>query len=362
MELSQMDDLDDVIKSVQELESRLLKAILGSFFFSLLPVATVIDRSDWSFRAIVELLGGLMGAAGFLAAYLGSVRHPLQESDVLQSYPRYWGVNATVVFFLAAAMLYLFYVYGKASDPATLLFLAAGNFLTFYGFATAALRIRPANRQKLVWSSMTVAQRVAWVKDQNEREQEAREFQRTAEELKQKIAAGTEDINRDLKRLKANERKRKIRAFFRAVFLSPTYGLRRRLGLLTYDEYFAELESRKYVQEYIEEANQMTIQRVRRNEVKPLNLEGSGLDIFPVDSWKVVIVDAALDGATAKNLLEKLGPLAAGDKGKLTGIMVAIGSAAKVTYEAREALHASGVEVVDERPNPSIGNQAAAVK
>jgi hypothetical protein len=72
-----------------------------------------------------------MGAAGFLAAYLGSIRNPLEEPHALEWYPLLWGTWATVIFSGAGAMLYLFYVYGKASDPTSLLFLGPGTFWPF---------------------------------------------------------------------------------------------------------------------------------------------------------------------------------------------------------------------------------------
>jgi len=348
---------------VQDLETRLLKAILGSFFFSLLPVAVVFEHSDWSFRAIVELLGGLMGAAGFLAAYLGSIRHPREESGLqqLERHFVFWGTKATVEFSGAAAMLYLFYVFGKSSDPASLLFLSAGNFLAFYGFTETALRIREAETRKLIWSSMTAAQREAWLRDQDEREKQLQEYIEKTKRENEKIKKDIEEVNRDTKRIKAAERAIKVSGFFSRYFLHPTYRLRKRLGLVMAEERFQEREVEKIVQGFFD-AKQSPIKSIRRNEVRPLVLEGSGLNLFPVDGQKVVLIEGALDSAGAKDLLQKLDVLERDDKGKLKDLMAAIGISAKVTYEARELLRDAGIEVVDEKPEAAISNQVVAAE
>jgi hypothetical protein len=175
-------ELDEVLKAVQKLETRLLGAVIGSFLFSL-PVVAVAERSDWSFRAVVELLGGLMGATGFLVAYLRSVRHPMDETHPLEFYPFLWGTRTAVTFFTAAAMLYLFYAFGKESRPESLLFLAAGNFLAFFGFASVVIWLQRAETQKLIWSSMTTDQRIAWVNERLERKQELQRLMEDTQNL-----------------------------------------------------------------------------------------------------------------------------------------------------------------------------------
>jgi short-subunit dehydrogenase len=98
-----------------------------------------------------------------------------------------------------------------------------------------------------------------------------------------------------------------------------------------------------------EQMHQDTIRKIRRNEVRAQVLEGSGLDVFPVDRWKVVLVEGALDSTGAKELSQKLEVLERDDKGKLKGVMAVIGLSANVTHEAREVLREAGAEVVDER-------------
>jgi hypothetical protein len=119
---------------------------------------------------------------------------------------------------------------------------------------------------------------------------------------------------------------------------------------LTTEERFREREADQTVREFIDESHQEPIKRIRRNEVLPLVLEGSGLNVFPVDDWKIVFVESALDSAGAKDLLQKLGVLERDDKGRLKGVMVAISVSAQVSYEARQLLRDAGAEVVQERP------------
>jgi hypothetical protein len=197
---------------------------------------------------------------------------------------------------------------------------------------------------------MTTAQRVAWIKDRNERQQKSQEFLEEMEKTRQQIQRDTKEIHRHLERLKAEERRRKITAFFHALFLGSSYRLRKRLGLLTTEERFREREADQTVREFIDESHQEPIKRIRRNEVLPLVLEGSGLNVFPVDDWKIVFVESALDSAGAKDLLQKLGVLERDDKGRLKGVMVAISVSAQVSYEARQLLRDAGAEVVQERP------------
>jgi hypothetical protein len=350
--MTELKEMDTVLTSVQRLERRLLRAVLGSFLFSLLPVATLAGTADWAFRAEVQLLGSLMGAGGFLAAYVGNIRHPLEEPHPLDFFPIFWGARITLMFSAAAGALYLFYVYGKNADPLSLLFLATGNFIAFYGFATAAIGLQKAERQKAIWSSMTTAQRLEWINRRNERKRKFEEIHDSVAETLQRTKNIIRQFEQEEKQSAAAERAAKRKAFAHAIFIRSTYSLRKKIGLLTLKERTEDMEVEIQLEQYREKANQDVIAKLRRGDAHPLRLEGGQLTAFVVNGWKLIPIDAALDHAGANELLKRIDVFEKDDNRKLKGVMIVVGQSADVSYEARQLLLNAGAKVIDEKLQP----------
>lgn len=289
-----------------------------------------------------------MGVAGCLAAYVGSIRHPLDEPSVLEFHPFLWGIRTTIIFSVAAVMLYLFYLFGKESQPSSLLYLAAGNYFAFYGFSKIVVQLRRAERQRLVWESMTKDERVDWIMNREKRLQEFREFMKRSEKSIRETKKLTEQVYADIKSQKAADRARRREALFEKVLVRPTYRIRERLGLVTSEERWRKREAETRFQQLRDQVQQERIKRVRAGEIRPLLIEGSELKVFPADPWKLILIDGELDTSGSNELIKKMEPLGRNEAGKLSGVMLVIGRTASVTIQARQALSDAGAKVVDE--------------
>ena len=117
---------------------------------------------------------------------------------------------------------------------------------------------------------------------------------------------------------------------------------------MTLNERLCQLETEILFRKVLDEKDQELIRQIRRNEVRPEVLEGSGLNVFPIGARKIVCVDGDLDTAGSQDLLQKLDVLEKDDNGQIKGVIVVIGSSANVTHQARQVLRDARVEVLDE--------------
>ena len=255
-----------------------------------------------------------------------------------------------MVFGVAAVLLYLFFIYGKAGDPASLLFVAAGNFVAFYGFSTAVVGLRRAEQQNLLWAAMTTDQRIAWINERQERQRELRAFTDQTEKLSAEIQTSVKQSQDFLKRMKAGERARKRQARLNAMFARPTYGMRKRVGLLTANERLNELSVELGLKELMSELHQEAIRKIRSGQVKSIPVEKPGIRLYPIDGWKIVVADDRLDSDGAQTLLRGLDGMDRDEAGKILGVRAVIGATGEATLEARRILSDAGIEVIDEVP------------
>jgi hypothetical protein len=356
--------LDELMASMKRLERRLFAHVLGSFAFTLLAVLAQYDRFDVPFKALTELVGGMMGAAGILTCYLGSFRPPEEETDaaILRSRPVLLGVRTGLLLTLAAVAYYWFYRYAAASDDTCLLFLAVANFLFFYGLAAAALAMHEAELRVIIWRSMTPDQRRQWVEAEYERRQQLEELFEQARRFGEQVDRVVADARRRMKQREESRReyeraeRRERRRQWREKYLwGPTLGVRRRLGLIREtetDEYVrrqaavAELESKQRFGSFRRRWFAETVQDIGAGKYHPRLLDGVEAGVYEVGVWKFVMHPTSLEEGPLAALLARLRGVW-GDR--LEHVVVVVGKDAPLPAGASVALARAGVELVSER-------------
>jgi hypothetical protein len=149
-----------------------------------------------------------------------------------------------------------------------------------------------------------------------------------------------------------------LKALCNTLFVRSTYPLRRKTGFLTSAERYRDIEVEAEVEKFLAEGDQAKIKKIRKGEVRPLFLETSATNIFPVSGWKIFIVDDTLDKTRANELLQRLDALESDEKGKFKEIMVAIGISGSATHEARQLLRDAGAKIVDEEDAAKAGSES----
>jgi len=177
-------ELREFLNAVKRTEKELLTLVMGSFLFSLLPA--IARYKDVSFSAVVELLGGCMGAAGVLSAFFGSYVHPAEKYEVLDYRPIFPGLGVAVCISLSALCFYLFYSLSDYSNDLSLLFVAAGTFLFFYMLGRAVVVIERIEFQKAIWAGMTSEMRTRFYDRQAALEKLSNDLEKTVEQQRRR--------------------------------------------------------------------------------------------------------------------------------------------------------------------------------
>ncbi len=93
------------------------------------------------------------------------------------------------------------------------------------------------------------------------------------------------------------------------------------------------------------------MQIIRTGQVRPLALEGTGLELYEVDATKYFLLEGSLTEEDARSYLGKLSTLKSNPVGPFKNITVIVEPCAKLSFEARELLSQAGLELIQSEPS-----------
>ncbi len=362
-----MEDLQRFLSDIKHLERSLFGLILSSFIFSLLAILAQYDKFDVPFKALTELVGGTMGSAAILSAYLGRLRHPADKtSNALNFQPRGNGIIASLSLFVSIAMFYLFYVFARNESEACLFFLAVGMFTFFRTLASAAITMRRAEEQKLAWRQMSEEERRNWQKKQEaEREanikkaDDANKILMDSKLLIEKVECTERELRRELRK----DRWRDRIEFFKKLWLR----IRRNIGgesLLTRKEReileLDELRKKQVLQAppWVTEPllasldwdlRQKHIHSIRAEQVRSMKLEAIGEDIYNIeDQYFYFFLPAQIGRDMAIRYMEILPALREATQLHNPIVTAVLPLDARITVEAKRILLEGHILIVEE--------------
>ncbi|HLF94915.1 MAG TPA: hypothetical protein VJB14_15720 [Planctomycetota bacterium] len=348
-------DLKTALAAARDLERSLFKHILSSYLFSLLAVVAQHGRFEIGFQALTEVLAGTIGGAAVLSAYLGRLEHPAEEGDDLLFYrPHLPALRFTLAMAFSAAMFYVYFRFVVARDPLCLLFLCAGVFIFFRAMMGTVLELMKLEKQKALWGSLPpetqVELRLRHQKLIEDLEKSGERVRRMIEESGESIREQTDKIKQIMK----ENRRRQRRDFLRGVW-AKTRGFRKRWAKWTVSdaEKAEELVAVQRLQERILELHRERAGKVLAGTVAARRLEGSEVDLYPVDAWKYVWLKGNVGKGEAETLLGLLQPLEKTDAGSFKNVVAIVGPGASLSLNAQEILKGKGIKVIDPDPDPS---------
>ena len=345
-------ELREFLNAVKRTEKELLTLVMGSFLFSLLPA--IARYKDVSFSAVVELLGGCMGAAGVLSAFFGSYVHPAEKYEVLDYRPIFPGLGVAVCISLSALCFYLFYSLSDYSNDLSLLFVAAGTFLFFYMLGRAVVVIERIEFQKAIWAGMTSEMRTRFYDRQAALEKLSNDLEKTVEQQR----SGPDPVKeakRDVKEAKKQDRRRRWK-WRRASAARWFLRTRQRIAgdrLLTSREKLEKWMDEREFRIIAGFENDLVLQ-ILDGENPTSVLEGTSLRVYRDGPWLFVVIDGKMDLNAAEDCATKLKAL----RESARRVFVIIAPSAQLTFDAEQALRSTHVEIIVPKP-PKPGPNAA---
>jgi hypothetical protein len=317
-----MKDLTLLIEITRRMETQLVRAILASWLFSTLAIIIQYRQFDIAFSTLVTIVGGVVGTAAILSVYLRRIQHPAFAVDYVLHNRPFGGTLAFVLMLSAAVCFYFYYDFAKQSNESCVLFFGAGTFLFFYTLADAAARMLVNEQQKIVWQSMTEEQQWEWRRNNDPKIIQLEQLQQQIEELGKVASISEEELDQRAQeiadKLKAQrERQERREQFVKRV----TYPFRKPFGLVSEKEKRdRELEADKIELEKMRQKDEFNIwwnwgdslheqntAKIINNEVKPITLEATGLQIYEFgDRYKYFVINEDLDQSKAECYLGAL--------------------------------------------------------
>ncbi len=340
--MSGLKDLDQMLTEVKSLELKLFRLVLTSFAFSLLAVLAQYDKFDIAFKALTEITGGVMGAAGVLSAYLSDIRHPADEKEaLLWARPKVFGLRFSITFTAVTAMFYLFYYYASRSSQFCLVFLSAGVFLLFRGLGRSILIIKQSEKQNLLWDSFSADEQQELLAREREWEQRRDDAVRNSNKVIREVNLQTKEAEaKHQERIRAR-RYAKIKLVFKNLW-NWTYKPRSRISenwLVSGEEKLRRAVSEVNV---VENLRNSDIEQIIQGKIPSLKLEGSGIKLFQ-GSWnKYFLLEGTVTEAVASHHIKSLEQFKDA-KGHFNDLVAIISSGSEITYQASELLSSAGI-------------------
>lgn len=336
-------EFEEVTEYLKKLELNLFRLVLTSFVFSLLAVLAQYDKFDWAFKALTEMIGGIMGVGGILSAYMSAIRHPMDEAkELLRSKPFLLEFKMTATFAFIAVMFYMFYVFASKANQVCLVFLALGVFTFFRGLARFILTIKQAEKRSLLWSKLSPEQRKGVV----EIDREVSKLIDDTHQLGKRIHNSVLEANTLVKAARREERKERMRLFFSNLWIM-TYTFRRRLRLVSVSE---ELEADQAFDRLGKIIDADHVKQIKDGKIPPTILEASGLKVYEIDG-SIYFYLNPLEGETVKEkdaraYVSQLQTMTMDHNSNLSSFVAIISPPTmEISYQAQQALTESGIRL-----------------
>jgi hypothetical protein len=209
-------------RGVQTFERQVRGLVASSFVFSAVGVVGQVKvfKDDPGFLALSQLVGTLAGAAAVLLTYFRWAQHPVEERSITLNYvPGSHGVHVAVAFVIAAILLLIHYEMARAGWHLSAIPFAAACYAAFYAWTTGALAAATLDRQRELWASMNMDQRINWIRLQQESltlvKEEKRirdEIIRISEESRQEEYELQKRLQQDLEKMRQIQKEAERRA------------------------------------------------------------------------------------------------------------------------------------------------------
>jgi hypothetical protein len=344
-----MKGFKDFIEAFKQYERQLFSLVLSSFFLS--SLLTIIEHQQFSsdFMVLSSIVGGIMGVAGILSSYHGSLRNVRDKLDYLLRFePQLPRLSLPIAFAVVAMLLGAFYYLAVNGNPFCLMFLAVAQFLFFKALAGSLLGQEILSRQEDTWKAMSPEERATW----DARQEKQRVFLEKLKEMASESEMRVDQWTADVKRTRKNTKRtlRRIYIWDRLHNLS----LRLRVAiagnhLLTrwerLDQHMIEEEAQNLIDKYYQD----DIESIIAGKVPAIPLENTKHSIYKEHGRVYVVFDApTITSAEALKIIEELSPLKEISNEKYELIAV-VQPNTQITFEAGKYFSDYGIKIMRPR-------------
>lgn len=333
-----MATLDEVLRELKGLQSKLFRQVLMSYVFSIVGVLMAEGKFDLSFKALTELVAGTLGTAGILSSYFSGAIHPSEEFDFLLGFsPLLASIKVVFGLGISAALFYASYFLAQLEYKVCAFVLAIGMFFFFRTMTSTVLDISKIQQQRALWQSMSLESRQGWFKRREDVRRRLRESADWIDELNR----ATEAANKLVRNTKRENRILRIKTFFKLLWIR-SFPMRKKLHLVSATEQF---EADQLLREFKEQMTRDAVQKVRSGTIRPLFLEGTHLQLFETDGRKYFQLEGPIDQETAHACLLGLARLKNVADKPFADVTAILEPSAQISFEAKKLFREEGVEL-----------------